>query len=177
MWSRYSRLLESRPLTTKVVTSAAVTGTGDLSCQLVLEGAEELDVKRLSTFTTLGGLLVAPTLHNWYSWLHRAFPGGGATAVAKRLAFDQTLFAPFFIPVFMSSVLLIEGHPQPRAKVAQDWWPAVVTNWKLWVPAQVINFGLVPLPYQVLFANGVALAWNAYLSHTSHSRLRESDSS
>ena len=43
MWSRYARLLESRPLTTKVVTSAAVTGTGDLSCQLVLEGAEVAD--------------------------------------------------------------------------------------------------------------------------------------
>ena len=106
-------------------------------------------MKRLCTFTALGGVLVAPTLHTWYSWLHGSFPGNGVLAVGKRLVFDQTLFAPLFIPIFMGSVLLAEGHPEPRSKIAHDWWPAVVANWKLWVPAQLLNFGLVPLQYQV----------------------------
>ena len=50
----------------------------------------------------------------------------------------------------------------------QQWWPSVVANWQLWVPAQVINFALVPVHFQVLFANGVACIWNIYLSHVSH---------
>ena len=40
MWSRYGKLLQSRPLTTKALTSAGITGAGDLSCQLLIEEAE-----------------------------------------------------------------------------------------------------------------------------------------
>jgi len=25
----------------------------------------------------------------------------------------------------------------------------MLTNYKLWIPAQIINFGLIPVPYQV----------------------------
>ena len=43
--------------------------------------------------------------------------------------------------------------------------PSVIqANWALWIPAQLVNFGMVPLNYQVLFGNVVALLWNVYLS-------------
>ena len=42
------------------------------------------------------------------------------------------------------------------------------TNWMMWIPAQIINFALVPLQYRVLVANVVALAFNTYLSWASH---------
>jgi hypothetical protein len=53
----------------------------------------------------------------------------------------------------------------------QDWKPAVIANWKLWVPFQFINFLAVPQPLQVAFANIVALAWNIYLSFASHTEV------
>ena len=66
--------------------------------------------------------------------------------------------------------VLERPHEAPRAlaSVADDWWPAVTANWKLWIPAQLVNFAIVPLHFQVLFANGVALVWNTYLSHITH---------
>lgn len=130
--------------------------------------SQSLDWRRLTTFTSLGGLMVAPTLHRWYSWLHRLAPGGSARALVHRLALDQLIFAPLFIPSFMGALLVLEQQEEPAAKIRHAWWPALVTNWKLWVPAQLINFGVVPLHFQVLFANGVALCWNAYLSWASH---------
>jgi hypothetical protein len=48
------------------------------------------------------------------------------------------------------------------------WWSAVQTNWYLWIPAQLINFGLVPMQFRVLFSNVVALFWNTYLSWATH---------
>ena len=44
----------------------------------------------------------------------------------------------------------------------------------LWIPAQAVNLGLVPLHLQVLFGNVVSLAWNSYLSWVSHRHLRDS---
>jgi protein Mpv17 len=40
----------------------------------------------------------------------------------------------------------------------------IQANFALWIPAQIVNFSLVPLNYQVLFGNVVALLWNVYLS-------------
>ena len=35
---------------------------------------------------------------------------------------------------------------------------------RVWTPVQFINFSYVPLQFRVLFANVVALGWNAYLA-------------
>merc|ERR1712224_823228 len=153
---------------TKGVTSAAVTGAGDLVCQSALEKREVVDWRRFASFTSLGGLLVAPTLHFWYGSLFRWLPEQNKSSVARRLCLDQGLFAPLFLPTFMAADLTLESHPNPRDKIRRDWWPALTTSWQIWVPAQAINFGFVPLHFQVLFANGVALIWNTYLSWIAH---------
>jgi len=43
----------------------------------------------------------------------------------------------------------------------------LVANWSLWIPAMSINFAVVPLKFQVLFGNVVALLWNTCLSYKS----------
>jgi hypothetical protein len=43
----------------------------------------------------------------------------------------------------------------------------IVANWFLWIPAMTINFSMIPLKFQVLFGNVVALVWNVYLSYMS----------
>ena len=36
-----------------------------------------------------------------------------------------------------------------KPKLKQDWQGAVMTNWKLWVPFQFLNFRFVPQSMQV----------------------------
>ena len=44
----------------------------------------------------------------------------------------------------------LQGHPGIVVdKLQQDWKATVLANWKLWVPAQFINFRFVPLQLQV----------------------------
>ncbi|KAG7389541.1 hypothetical protein PHYPSEUDO_010186 [Phytophthora pseudosyringae] len=172
-WDSYASLLETHPLSTKIVTGGAIAGLGDVGCQLVLEGEDgelKLDVKRTAIFTLLGGLLISPVLHVWYGFLSARLPGVSAGAVAKRLALDQLGFAPTFLPVFLSTVLTLEGHAEDIPdKLRADWWPVTKANWAVWVPAQILNFRFVPGSMQVLFSNLVGLLWNAYLSYVSHS--------
>ena len=167
----FVRLLHGRRVcrvASQAVSSAVIGGAGDLTCQLVFEAREEVDVWRLCVFTALNGGLVAPTLHRWYSWLHRNVTGEGTRAIGGRLLLDQLVFAPLFIPTFMAALATLEGHPHPLHKAQRQWWPAVVANWQLWVPCQVVNFALVPVHWQVLFANGVACVWNVWVSSISH---------
>lgn len=66
---------------------------------------------------------------------------GGPSHCGCRLALDQGVFAPIFISVFVSSLLTLEGNAsQILAKLRQDLGGAVVANWKIWVPANFINF-------------------------------------
>ena len=50
----------------------------------------------------------------------------------------------------------------------KDLVPTIISNWKLWIPFQLLNFRLVPQPLQVGSANVFAVLWNIYLSYTTH---------
>lgn len=175
VWDSYTLLLETHPISTKIVTGGTIAGLGDIGCQLLLEaedGSAKLDVKRTAIFTFLGGVVISPILHVWYRFLSSTLPGVSTTAIAKRLALDQLGFAPTFLPIFLSLVLTLEGHAEDIPdKIRADWWPITKTNWIVWVPAQIFNFRFVPGKMQVLFSNVMGLFWNAYLSYMSHSKV------
>ena len=166
----YSHMLETKPLATKSVTSFMIVGAGDLMTQVLIEDREDgVDVKRFGIMCFLGGTLVGPWLHVWYNLLFTYVPGATVVPVLQRVALDQLVMAPPFVAIFMSSLLALEGKAdQITTVLGAEWKPAVFTNWKMWAPAQMINFGFVPLRFQVLFSNFVALFWNAYLSLASH---------
>ena len=169
-WARYLELLETNPLATKAITSGVISGAGDWTCQAIYneEGAG-IDWARLGKFSLLGAALVGPTLHVWYGLLGRLLPKPGTLGAVQRLVADQFVFAPTFIPVFMSTLMALDGQAASIVeKLKADWFEAVKGNWALWIPAQFINFRLVPPHLQVLFANVVGVAWNVYLSLVSH---------
>ncbi|XP_039141590.1 protein Mpv17-like isoform X1 [Dioscorea cayenensis subsp. rotundata] len=165
----YSMALDKHPVLTKSITSALLTLIGDLICQLMIEQASKLDLKRSLIFTTLGFVLVGPTLHFWYLSLSNLVTTTGASGAFLRLLLDQFLFSPIFIGVFLSLVVILEGRPsQVVPKLKQEWPSSVVANWQLWIPFQFLNFRFVPQQFQVLVANFVALAWNVILSFKAH---------
>lgn len=168
-WTKYNVLLETHPLTTKIVTGGTIAAIGDVNCQVFLEPDQPFSVKRVAIFSLLSGVFISPILHGWYRFLTRAVPGTANSAIVKRLALDQLVFAPCCLPVFFTALLTLEGNADKvPEKLAQEWWPAVKTNWWVWVPAQLINFRFVPGNLQVLFSNVMGLFWNSYLSYISH---------
>jgi hypothetical protein len=113
----------------------------------------------------LGGVLIGPSLHAWYGMLNRFIPDPSSRGALLRLAADQLIFAPTFIPLVLVSILGMEGKlsefPQ---KLKDDYWNSLVANWKLWIPFNFVNFRFIPGNFQVLFANGVSIVWNCYIS-------------
>eukprot|EP00545_Synedropsis_sp_CCMP1620_P005473 CAMPEP_0119009514 /NCGR_PEP_ID=MMETSP1176-20130426/4410_1 /TAXON_ID=265551 /ORGANISM="Synedropsis recta cf, Strain CCMP1620" /LENGTH=245 /DNA_ID=CAMNT_0006962041 /DNA_START=1035 /DNA_END=1772 /DNA_ORIENTATION=+ len=170
----YSRKLDSHPILTKSITSAVIGGSGDVLSQYIEARNEkrplQWDLVRTSRFGLLGFVLVGPVMHYWYGAIMRWFPGNSTSIVAKRVMLDQFVCSPLFLPTFLSGLWVLEGKDADKlVPTLQHQLPtAIVANWSLWIPSQVVNFSFVSGKYQVLFSNFVGLIWNAYLSYTAH---------
>lgn len=163
----YVKKLDSHPHLTKGITSGIISGAGDLICQFLANDDDDWDYLRAGRFFLMGSFFCAPISHVWYNALStRLLPGARTLKkVGQRLLVDQFGFAPIFLPSFMAVLWTMEGRsniPQQLVEVTPD---LMVANWSLWIPAMTINFGFVPLKYQVLFGNVVALLWSVYVSY------------
>mmetsp|Transcript_2627 Transcript_2627/g.3977 ORF Transcript_2627/g.3977 Transcript_2627/m.3977 type:complete len:191 (+) Transcript_2627:3-575(+) len=171
MFEWYSNKLDTHPLLTKAITSGIIGGSGDLICQYLSNNKKQKNIDWLRTgrFFLMGVIWVAPVTHVWYGLVStRLLPGPSTVAiVSKRVLVDQFGFAPIFLPCFMGGLFLLEGRPNIPQQVREMAPDAIVANWALWIPAMTVNFAIVPLKYQVLFGNVVALAWTVYLSYIS----------
>ena len=167
LWQKYNGLLEKYPLPVKMATSTVIAMLGDGACQIFIEGSglAGYSFERAVQIGAMGFILLGPVLHYWYGFLGRIFPRNDVLTIVKRLAVDQLLFAPVAVASSLSFLAAAQGQASDIPRRLHEQVPgAVLNNWKLWPAAQALNFALVPIPHQVLFANGVSVFWNGYLS-------------
>jgi protein Mpv17 len=62
------------------------------------------------------------------------------------------------------------GNEDIVEALKREYMGIMKANWLVWIPAQLLNFKVVRLKYQVLFTNVVELFWNAYLSFAATGR-------
>lgn len=66
------------------------------------------------------------------------------------------------------------NKPKDVAKKLELEFPDIlVTNYKIWPAIQLLNFYFVPLNYQVVLVQIVAVAWNTYISFKTNSQSNE----
>lgn len=71
-----------------------------------------------------------------------------------------------FIGVLIGSIGLLQGNRpnDVRKKLEREFPDILVANYKLWPAVQLVNFAFVPLNYQVVLVQIVAVLWNTYIS-------------
>jgi len=84
------------------------------------------------------------------------FPGSPNRQVLTHVGFDQLLFAPINLTVFLSSMAVLEGS-DPKQKLQSTYWNALSSNWMVWPFIQFANFKFVPLQYRVLVVNFLSI--------------------
>lgn len=166
LFRAYHQANSAYPVVTQVCTTATLMATGDVIAQKVIEKKESLDYARTARFFCIGIIYVGPVLRTWYHKLDRILPQNLTYRGLKMMAVDQGLFTPIFVPGFLAVTGAV--HQQSLAEIIEtvkrDTVPLLMTNWMVWPATQFINFNYVPLAYRILFASGVALFWNIYLS-------------
>jgi protein Mpv17 len=135
--------------------------TGDFIAQ-TMENSR--DLKRSARFFIFGSAFVGPSLAIWYRWLNR-LPKTNTGLVAK-VALDQLVWSPVGIAFFFGIQGAMQGVSlnDSYQKLKLLYWDVLKTNWTVWPGIQLFNFYMVPVNYQSVVVNTVAIGWNAYLS-------------
>ena len=118
----------------------------------------------------MGFFCFGPMMHRWYSMLDQRIMARPLTQmVTKKVMADQAVFLPFFLGSFvvLNGCLRGDTNHQINRTFKNDFYEMLQTSYMVWIPAQVFNFLLLPLPYRVLFCNVVGLGWNSYIAYQS----------
>ncbi|KAG7205823.1 hypothetical protein KM043_007764 [Ampulex compressa] len=165
----YQKLLKTFPIATQAVQAGTLMAIGDQIAQNVVERRrfENLDFKRTAQFASIGFFISGPATRTWYGILDKYIGSKGGIVVMKKVLCDQLLFAPSFVAVLLVSIGTLQGNDLKhlRVKLENEYPEILWNNYKLWPMVQLVNFYFVPLHYQVLIVQSVALLWNTYISY------------
>ena len=185
-WTAYNDALITSPLLTKSVTAGVILGAADLAGQAVqdkISGDEtEIDIARTARFAFFGLVLQAPWNHFYYQLLDGSIPPTAepwTSTTAIKTVIDQFVQAPIFTVIIFAFLGFLEGKSVEAIKnqLDEDYKDTMVANWKLWVPATVINIAFVPPILRVLYLNCVFFFWSIFLSLKLNKEESNSDSS
>ena len=175
-WSWYKTMLKQHPLMTKSTTSSAIMTVSDVICQQITkerptrknEKAPSMDYLRVLHVAITGFIWSGPVSHHWYAILEKIVkiehPIGG---LATRIFLDAMIFSPVAVSGYFSVRSILEGSNVKgiRHKLSTKFVPTVVGAWKFWPAANIVNFGMVPIQFRVLYNNVLSLFWTGYLTH------------
>ncbi|KAI5295863.1 hypothetical protein KEM52_006670 [Ascosphaera acerosa] len=139
--------------------------------------ARPFDCARLARFA-IWPLIMAPLQLRWYAVLARMFPAVGTATTGpaiKRVAVDQLFFSPISLAAFFSFLTLSEGGSTAaiKQKLSEVYFPTLKANYMVWPMVQVVNFSLIPTPFQIPFCSTIGIAWTVFLSLTNSSKDEE----
>lgn len=173
LWQSYKTALKQYPIITKSITSMTIAALGEVFGSYVKSAVQKkklhIDPKRIFVFGLYGLTCTGPILHWWYGLLETTMCRLNLTGHAKTLAkliFDRLLFGPPFVLFTVTFLQFLQtlDHKKTVDAIKKTYVAVLLMNQKVWVPAQAVNFGCLPVEYQVLFVNAVAIGWNTYLS-------------
>nr|XP_021182846.1 protein Mpv17 [Helicoverpa armigera] len=160
--------LSRRPYVVPAIQTGVLMGSGDIISQTLIENIRitDIDVKRTLKFSSIGFFVGGPALRYWYGTLYKFVGSSGKTVALKKVIIDQIFFAPIFLFSILVAVAVMQGKDVNNIKkdLEANYLDVLKTNYYLWPWVQIINFSFVPLQYQVLLVQVVALFWNTYLS-------------
>ncbi|CAL7943482.1 unnamed protein product [Xylocopa violacea] len=165
----YRRLLTKYPIIVQATQAGTLMALGDQLAQNLIERRQikDLDFIRTAQFASIGFFIAGPVTRTWYGILDKYIGSKGGVVVLKKVTCDQLLFAPAFLGALLSTIGVLQGNDLEHIKIKlYNEYPDILkSNYKLWPMVQLFNFYFIPLQYQVLLVQSVALLWNTYISY------------
>jgi protein Mpv17 len=125
------------------------------------------DWQRAARMASYGFLIYGPLSQVWYEVLDHFMPMKNLTNLSLKVVANQVILGPVVITLVFAWNKLWEGRLEQlpelyRTRALQT----LLDGWKFWIPASVLNFGVIPLQARVAFMSSCSIFWNFYLSNT-----------
>jgi hypothetical protein len=174
-WTWYKIMLGQHPLLTKSVTSSGFMIASDAICQKLTMGAQNpkndskpnLDFGRMAQVAITGLTWSGPVTHAWYGLLEKIVKiQDPMLGLFARIILDAIIFSPVTVAGYFTWRSMLEGTglQGTRHKLRKQFGSTVLGAWKFWPAANIINFGMIPLEYRVLYMNVLSIFWTGYLT-------------
>ncbi|KAL5278413.1 MPV17.2 family protein [Megaselia abdita] len=170
--NNYVKALDKHPYIMEAIQVSTLMGAGDLLTQTIIDKRrtfKEINWIRTAQFTGMGFFFVGPLLRYWFIKLDKIVSKNQSVLkrTTKKVFLDQIIVDPPFLAVFTVILSAVQGMntAQIKDRLSNDFIDVLKTNLMIWPAAQFINFALIPLRYQVIFVEFIAIFWNAYLSN------------
>mmetsp|Transcript_751 Transcript_751/g.1572 ORF Transcript_751/g.1572 Transcript_751/m.1572 type:complete len:285 (-) Transcript_751:2057-2911(-) len=182
----YLTLQRNHPMVTKAATTGFLMAISDVIAQWITDIRARSDRSSFSSLSSssrfkwlqrrtaaigiYGSMVLGPLLHVWYGALDRLYPGGGLRAVLRQVTTDQLVMALAAQALFLTITPILEGKTwrQTKDSIRQHFIPGMLLNWRIWPAAQLINFGMLPRQFQIVFVNMTGMVYTVLLSILSH---------
>ena len=158
----YKRLVDKYPYRTQMVTAGLLSTSGDIIAQTLTKKQEaSYNVRRMATMGTLGFLWVAPFSITWFQYLKTL-----ELSVFKSVLLDQMFGLPacYLGFLYFHPFLMYGNSVIAKEKLEEKYFSVIFKGWMLWIPAQTINFLVVPFYFRILYIQSVSLVWQSFLS-------------
>ena len=184
LWRWYNQRLNHRPVVTKSITAGIIVTLGDLVGQILditassssyTEADEQqtqtkFDFVRLARFCSMGMFLQAPITHYYYVALDHYLPptiNPWTCTTMYKLIIDQTIYAPIFLLSVFIYLGILDGDSISKIwqqQIQTEYISTMIANWKLWIPATLINMAYISPQFRVLYCNAIFFVWSIFLS-------------
>lgn len=132
---------------------------------------EELDKPTIGRYAVMGTLIYSPILYNWYKWLDRSFPGTTKRIIVRKLFLDQFILTPPLLVIFFTGMSLMEMREHPFEECQKKILPTFVRSCMFWLPAQTVNFLLVPPHLRIVYMGCASFCWVNILCYIKRQKI------
>eukprot|EP00210_Caulerpa_lentillifera_P004291 g4094.t1 len=169
----YNQVAASEPFKTAVLTSFIKTGAADVFAQKVVEKRETIDWQRNAVYSVFGFIYLGMFQYYLYNikfakWCKGIVDNFGRVGMpVVKVGLDQFVHHPFvYFPVFFITKSLVsgKGFEDAYTKYKLEIWESCKALWGIWLPAQLVNFSMVPRHLRVPYVAAVSFGWTTVLS-------------
>jgi len=127
---------------------------------------KQYDMPKVGRFWVLGTFAFPPILYAWYKILESRpwLLGTSPQAVIGKVLIDQAVSAPIVLFLFFSGMSLMEGKEDIFKEFKEKFKSTYMVSCCFWLPAQAINFALVPQTFRVVYIGTASFFWVNILS-------------
>ncbi|XP_022197909.1 mpv17-like protein isoform X2 [Nilaparvata lugens] len=117
------------------------------------------DVASLGRYAVVGTCINSNLLYFWFTHVENLSPGTSLRSIFHKTILTQVILSPIFVTSFYISMSIMEGKQDIFEECKQKFIPTFKSSCGFWLPAQTINFLLVPPAARVVYVGTCSFLW------------------